>query len=72
MLKPGAVLVAEDEAYSDYLHGIVQQDADVVGSLCCNWKQADVSLGEIVPRAARRLSLVFVRKRNVVAAVGHV
>lgn len=67
MLKPGAVLVAEDEAYSDFLHGIVQQEADVIGSLCCNRTQADISLGQIVPRAARRLSLVFVRKRNVFA-----
>lgn len=71
MLKPGAVLMAEDEAYSDHLHGIDNHEADVVGSLCCNRTQTYVSLGQIIPRAARRLSLVFVRKRNVASSVGH-
>lgn len=64
LLKPRGLLKAEGDAYSDYLHGIAQKDADVIGSLCCNCAQANVSRGQVIPRAARRLSLVFVQKRN--------
>lgn len=64
ILKPGDLLMAANDAYTNYLHGIKESDADVVTQMCCNRQRADVSLGQVIPRATRRLSLVFVRKCN--------
>lgn len=62
MLRPGGALVAAGDAYSGHLHGIPASHADIVGPLCCNCKAAEVAVGQTVPRAPRRLSLVFVQK----------
>lgn len=64
MLQPGCMLMAAGPAYTDHLHGIPARDVDVVGPLCCNCAAAGVAVGQSVPRAERRLSLVFVHKRR--------
>jgi len=62
LLQPRCCFVVSGEAYSQHQHGIEARAADEIGELCCNREAAGVAVGEVVPRAPRRVSLVFVRK----------
>lgn len=62
LLRPGCALGLAGPAYSAWQHGIPAAGADAVPPTCANAADAGVAVGEVVPRAPRRVSLVFVRK----------
>ncbi|KAI8908654.1 hypothetical protein DFJ77DRAFT_125465 [Powellomyces hirtus] len=44
LLEPGSLLVLADDAYTGYLHGIAERDADMVGrDLVANWDHTTVA-----------------------------
>lgn len=62
LLRPGCALGLVDPAYSQWTHGIPACAADTVPPSCVNAAAAGVQVGDVVTRAPRRVSLVFVRK----------
>lgn len=62
LLQPRCCFVVSGPAYSQHQHGIEGRDTDNITELCCNAVAAGVAVGQRVPRAERRVSLVFVRK----------
>lgn len=62
LLRPGCALGLVEPAYSRWTHGIAAAGVDVVPASCVNMDSAGVTEGEAVPRAPRRISLVFVCK----------
>ena len=62
MLQPRCLLVMQESACKAYMHSIQSQAVDTILSSCANWEAAQLHVGQIVPRAQRRLSLVFVHK----------
>ena len=51
-------------ACTSHMHSIASQTADTISASCGNLDAAHVQVGQVVPRAQRRLSLVFVHKRE--------
>ncbi len=62
MLQPRCLLLMRGPVCSTHMHSILSQDTDVISEACGNMDAAHVHVGQIVPRAQRRLSLVFVHK----------
>ena len=63
LLRPRCCLVVSgDTAYRRYQHSIRDQATDTVTDNCRNLEAAHASVGDVVGRSERRLSLVFVTK----------
>lgn len=62
MLQPCCLLVMQKSACKAYMHSIQSQAVDTISSSCANLEAAQLHVGQIVSRAQRRLSLVFVHK----------
>jgi len=62
LLKPRALLLMRGEAYASLLHSIPSHDSDTITYLCANQSATMVKEGDIVQRAPKRKSLVFVHK----------
>jgi hypothetical protein len=60
LLRPGCALGLAGPAYSDWTHGIAAAAADTIPPSCVNVGAGQV--GQVVARAPRRVSLVFVCK----------
>lgn len=60
--QPGDAVGLAGEAYRSHTHALRARAADVVRGDCINLAAAGVSVGDVVARGARRLSLVFVLK----------
>lgn len=60
--RPGDVVVLTGAAYHSMTHAVPAVAADVVRPDCVNAGAAGVATGDVLTRAERRLSLVFVRK----------
>ena len=64
MLQPRCLLLMRGPVCSTHMHSIQSQDADVISDRCGNLEAAEVQVDQVVPRAQRRLSFVFVHKRE--------
>ena len=63
LLRPRCCLVVSgDEAYRRCQHSIRDQAADRVTAACANRDAAQATVGDVIARSARRVSLVFVTK----------
>lgn len=68
LLRPRAALSLRAESYERWDHGVPAVDVDTIREDCANRREAGVEIGEKVPRACRRISLVFVNKRKNVSS----
>ena len=68
LLRPRAALSLRGESYERWEHGVPAVEVDEIRENCANLAEAGVRVGERVPRAPRRISLVFVNKRKQGAA----
>lgn len=59
MLQPQSLLLFKDAAYTNIVHGIETRTSDAVPETCCNLQQAQLQVGQEVPRGARRVSLTI-------------
>lgn len=63
LLRQRDALSLRAESYERWEHGVPGVDVDTIRTECANCSEAGVKVGDKVPRAPRRISLVFVNKR---------
>ena len=64
-VRPGDAVVLTGVAYTGWTHAVPPASADTIRSDCANAAAVGVVAGDVIERADRRLSLVFVRKVGV-------
>ena len=62
LLQAGCLLIVAGEAYTHCLHSIASDTADMITDCCCNRLATGHAPGDIMQRAERRMSLVYVHK----------
>lgn len=59
LLLPRSCLVLSGEAFTEWAHGIAPSPADVANHSLANFEQLEASDGQVFPRTAGRISVVF-------------
>ncbi|CAG9460962.1 unnamed protein product [Pedinophyceae sp. YPF-701] len=70
-LRPRSVIVFKGDAYTRHMHGIDAAESETVDATVANCAQAQVQLGDKVPRGGTRLSLTVRRVNRIIKGLSN-